>query len=63
MLARLLNAMLGPKEEGAVRQQEIDGSKLPEFELVKKYFGPGGAFVQSEDDGWSMVGCLLKKPE
>jgi hypothetical protein len=61
MLARLLNAMLGPREEGAIRKQEIDGSKLPEFDLVKKYLGPGGLFVQTEDGGWWIVGCLLKK--
>lgn len=61
MLARLLNSMFGPKEEGAVREQEIDGSKLPDFELVKKYLGPGGVYVQSEENGWSMTGCLLKK--
>ena len=61
MLARLLNAMMGPKEEGAVRKQEIDGSKLPEFDEVKKYLGPGGLFAQSEEDGWWLVGCLLKK--
>jgi hypothetical protein len=28
---------------------------------VKKYLGPGGAFVQTQDDGWWIVGCLLKK--
>jgi hypothetical protein len=61
MLARLLNAMLGPKEEGAVRKQEIDGSKLPNFDLVKKYLGPGGLFVQTEENGWWLVGGLLKK--
>lgn len=61
MLARILNAMFGPKEEGAIRKQEIDGSKLPEFDLVKKYLGPGGVYVQSEDKGWWVVGCLLKK--
>jgi hypothetical protein len=61
LLARLLNAMLGSREEGAVRQQEIDGSKLPDFDLLKKYLGPGGLFVQSEDNGWWLVGCLLKK--
>ena len=47
MLARLLNAMLGPKEEGVIRKQEIDGSKLPNFELVQKYLGPGGVFAQT----------------
>jgi hypothetical protein len=61
MLARLLNALMGPSEEGVVRKQEIDGSKLPEFDLVKKYLGPGGLFAQSEADGWWLVGCLLKK--
>jgi hypothetical protein len=52
---------MGPKEEGALRAQEIDGSKLPNFDLVKKYLGPGGLFAQTEDDGWWLVGCLLKK--
>jgi hypothetical protein len=61
MLARLLNALLGPKEEGVIRQQEIDGTKLPQFNDVKKYLGPGGLYTQSEDDGWWLVGCLLKK--
>jgi hypothetical protein len=61
MLARMLNAMMGPKEEGVIRKQQIDGSKLPEFDLVKKYLGPGGLYVQSEDNGWWAVGCLLKK--
>jgi len=61
MLARLLNAMLGPKEDGAVRKQEIDGSKLPDFEQVKKYLGPGGLYAQTEENGWWLVGCLLKK--
>jgi len=61
LLARVLNALLGPTEEGVVREQEIDGAKLPDFDLVKKYFGPGGLYVQSEANGWRIVGCLLKK--
>jgi hypothetical protein len=62
VLARLLNTLMGPREEGAIRQQEIDGSKLPDFDLVKKYLGPGGLFVQSQEGGgWWIVGCLLTK--
>ena len=61
VLARLLNALMGPREEGALRQQEIDGSKLPEFDLVKKYLGPGGLYAHTEEDGWWIVGCLLTK--
>lgn len=61
MLARLLNATFKPAEEGAVRKQAIDGSKLPAFDAVSKYFGPGGFYVQTQNDGWLVVGCLLKK--
>jgi hypothetical protein len=61
MLARLLNAMMSNGEEGAVRKQEIDGAKMPDFELVKKYLGPGGVYAQTEKEGWWVVGCLLKK--
>jgi hypothetical protein len=61
MLARMLNAMFKPAEEGAVRKQAIDGGKLPAYEAVSKYFGPGGFYVQTERTGWLVVGCLLKK--
>jgi hypothetical protein len=60
VLARILNGMLA-EDEDVLRKPEIDGSKLPDFELVKKYLGPGGVFVRSEDEGWYMVGTLLKK--
>jgi len=61
LLAGLLNARLGSGDEGSHRQPEYDGSKLPDFDSIKKYLGPGGLFAQSEDDGWWLVGCLLKK--
>jgi hypothetical protein len=62
LLARVLNGLMSqPKEAGAMRKQAIDGSKLPPYEAVIKYFGPGGFYVQSERDGWFVVGCLLKK--
>ncbi len=61
MLARLLNATFKPAEEGAVRKQAIDGAKLPAYDAVSKYFGPGGFYVQTQADGWLVVGCLLKK--
>jgi len=61
LLARILNGLSGPQEEGVIRKQEIDGSKLPDFELVKKYLGPSGLYAQSEHEGWWVVGCLLKK--
>jgi hypothetical protein len=61
MAARLLNGALGTKGEGADRQPAIDGSKLPAFEAISKYLGNGGFYIQTEQNGWLIVGCLLKK--
>ena len=61
MLGKLLNRWLGPEDEGLLREQQIDGSKMPEFEKVRHYFGPAGLFADSEDDGWFISGCLLEK--
>ena len=61
LMGKLLNRMLGPDEEGVLREQEIDGSKMPEFEKMMKYLGAAGAYVRSEEEGWLIVGCLLKK--
>jgi hypothetical protein len=61
MLARLLNQLFPPTRRGVVREQEIDGRKLPPFEKVAPYLGPAGAFVQSEEQGWLIKGCLLNK--
>jgi hypothetical protein len=61
VLGKVLNALWEPDEEGKLRAQYVDGNKMPEFDQVEKYFGPGGFFVHSEDDGWSIVGCILEK--
>jgi hypothetical protein len=60
VFARVLNMWLS-EDEDVLRKPEIDGTKLPNFDLVKKYLGPGGIFVTSEDEGWYLVGTLLKK--
>jgi len=61
ILGRVLNQALAPGKKGEVRKQEIDGAKLPDWTKVADYFGPAGAFVQSEDDGWLIKGCLVEK--
>lgn len=60
LLGKALNALI-PHPEGTVREQMIDASKLPEFETLRQYMGPAGIFMQSEDNGWRIVGCLLKR--
>ena len=61
MLGRLLNRFLGPEEEGVLRKQEVDGSKMPDYQVVRRYLGPAGWFVTQEDDGWFVTGVVLNK--
>jgi len=64
LLGRLLNRLLAPADddgEGIVREQKIDGRKLPDFEMVRRYFGPAGTIVRSDADGWFITGATLSK--
>ncbi len=63
MLGKILNAMFTSEdaEEDELREQQLDGSKLPEFQIVRRYLGPAGFFVRTVDEGWTMSGCLLTK--
>jgi hypothetical protein len=61
MLGRLLNTIFGAGKKGVLRKQEIDGSKMPEFDVVRRYLGPAGLQIASEADGWLIKGFVLKK--
>lgn len=69
LMGKLLNSMLSEpsteeEEEGdvvKVRQQQLDGRKLPEYERVRRYLGPAGIYVNSLDDGWFATGFFLSK--
>lgn len=58
-LAQVINALYGEPEDGQVRKQQFDGSKLPDYAVVRKYLGIGGDYVTSEHDGWFIVGFSL----
>ncbi len=61
LLGKLLNAILGEGKEGVPRAPRIDGSKLPDYEQVRRYFGPAGLWVTSEPNGWFISGFTLSK--
>jgi hypothetical protein len=61
LFGSLLNRLLGPDEAGVLRKQQIQGDRMPPYDKVRGYLGPGGLFITSEDNGWKVVGCLLKK--
>ena len=62
--ARLLNKLLTTpedEEKGIVRKQRIDASRLPTFEMARRYFGPTARAIVSHDDGWLITGVVLNK--
>jgi hypothetical protein len=64
MLGKLLNKVLtteDEKKQGVPRHQRVNGANLPEFEAVRRYFGPHAAVVRSDKDGWFVTSVLLNK--
>lgn len=41
------------------RKQRVDGSSLPDFEQIRRYFGVNGTSMQSTPEGWYFVGVGL----
>ncbi len=62
LLGDALNRLFAPEQKGAVREQQIRGDKMPDYDKVRAYLGPSGLYVQSEDNGWFVAGTVLKKP-
>ncbi len=67
LTGQLLNGILGDGKPGTVRTQRLDGSTLPDFEMIRRYFGTVGVGMQSLPDGWYITGMTLprsqKEPE
>ena len=63
VMGQLLNAALGDGKEGSVRAQKIDGSTLPDFELIRKYFGTVGLGMESVPEGWYLAGLALPRSQ
>ncbi|MBN2579902.1 MAG: hypothetical protein JXB10_13015 [Pirellulales bacterium] len=61
MLARLLNSLFGEGKNDGKRQAKLDGSKLPEYDVVRRYLRPAGMQVTAEKDGWFLKGFTLGK--
>ncbi len=61
MLGRLLNTVLRTGKKGVPRKQEIEGSKLPEFDFVRRHLGPAALHGVSEEKGWFIKGFVLPK--
>jgi len=63
LTGQLLNALLGDGKEGSVRKQRIDGSTLPEFETIQRYFGTVGTGMEAVENGWYIAGVALRSAD
>ena len=61
LMGQLLNGLLGDGKEGSVREQRIDGSTLPEFEVVQRYLGASGVGMETVPEGWYLAGVALPR--
>ena len=50
-------------DEDAIRKQKLDGSRLPKdyAKSIAPYLGPMGWVMETEENGWRITGCVLKK--
>ena len=46
---------------GELREQQIDGTELPDYDAVRRYLGPAGFYIRTLEDGWMATGALLSK--
>jgi len=63
LTGQLLNGLFGDGKPGTVREQRIDGSTLPDFEMIRRYFGTSGLGMQSVADGWYVTGISLPRTQ
>ena len=61
LLGQLLNGVLGDGKPGSVREQQIDGSKLPEFEKIRRYLGTAATAMEARPDGWYVAGLAVPR--
>lgn len=62
MVGKLLNNLLTTDEDrkaGTPRKQRVDGANLPDFESVRRYFGPHARAVRADADGWFITEAVM----
>ncbi len=63
LMGQFLNTLLGDGKEGTTRKQRIDGSTLPEFETIQRYFGTVGTGMEAVENGWYIAGVALRSAD
>jgi len=61
VVGRALDLLLADETKPGPREKRLDGSKLPPFAQIEKYFAPLGAIVRNTPDGWAGVAITHDK--
>ncbi len=61
VLGRLLNRWFNPQRSETPRKPQINGSRMPDYEIVRRSLAPGGNFGVTEENGWFFKGFMLGK--
>ena len=60
-LERITHQGHGQIGYGLVESARFVFGGIYEGDAVRRYLGPAGVYVRSEDNGWYVAGCLLSK--
>ncbi len=61
ILAQIIRSAQEEQPDGTARKAELDGSKLPDYQVARRYLGIGGTYAATEENGWIVVGFLFRK--
>ncbi|MBI2823626.1 MAG: hypothetical protein HYX69_02920 [Planctomycetia bacterium] len=61
VFAQIIRSTQEEQPEGTARKPKLDGSKLPDYQVARRYLGIGGTYAATEENGWLVVGFLFRK--
>lgn len=62
MFAKLMTKLREEAEKAGIQPKKFDPSKMPDYDAnVAPYLGPTGWSIESNEDGWLITSCLLKR--
>lgn len=60
VMAALVRRVFKSSDHDDDEEIQIDGSKLPDFNVLKRHLQPSGWILKTEPDGWFLRGMMLK---
>ena len=59
VLAQIIRSAQEEDPDAGPRKPKFDGSKLPDYQVARRYLGIGGTYIATEENGWIIVGFLF----